>query len=51
MTDEKNQMEIGFPIWYSIHQSWHQAFHWGNIVINNKAIIGDNFCVYRQDCY
>lgn len=27
-----------------------RIFHWGSIVINNRAIIGDNFCVYPGVC-
>lgn len=27
-----------------------KIFHWGSIVINSKAIIGDNFCVYPGVC-
>ena len=27
-----------------------KIFHWGNIVINGKAIISDNFCVYPGVC-
>ncbi|MBS4808619.1 MAG: serine acetyltransferase [Paraprevotella sp.] len=27
-----------------------KIFHWGSIVINDKAIIGDNFCVYPGVC-
>ena len=27
-----------------------KIFHWGSIVINGKAIIGDNFCVYPGVC-
>lgn len=33
--------KIGFGI---------KIFHWGNIVINDKAIIGNNFCVYPGVC-
>ena len=27
-----------------------KIFHWGSIVINKKAIIGNNFCVYPGVC-
>lgn len=27
-----------------------KIFHWGSIVINGKAIIGSNFCVYPGVC-
>lgn len=27
-----------------------KIFHWGTIVINSKAVIGDNFCVYPGVC-
>lgn len=27
-----------------------KIFHWGSIVINGKAIIGENFCVYPGVC-
>lgn len=45
---------IGHKIGLQIHTSkidWGiRIHHWGNIVINQKAIIGNDFCIYPGCC-
>lgn len=42
--------KIGFQFPYCKIDFGIKIFHWGSIVINGKAIIGKNFCVYPGVC-